>query len=61
MNKYTEDWFTSFAKNEMSMNDELRIDEPTDNPIVNQIWKIALNQTDISYSAKLFYLCGFLD
>ena len=42
------------------MKDEYRVAKPSDNPIVNEIWNLALNQTDIEYASKLFYICGVL-
>lgn len=60
MKTYDINWWNTFASNEIAMKKEDRVAEPSDSQIVNEIWSIALNQTDIEYSGKLFYICGVL-
>lgn len=60
MKSYNAEWQLPFAKSEIAMKDEYRVAKPSDNPIVNEIWNLALNQTDIEYASKLFYICGVL-
>lgn len=58
MSNYRKDWQTEFAKSAILGYDENDIIEG--NPIVDDIWKIALNQSNFEYAGKLFYICGFL-
>ena len=56
MSDYDENWWTQFAKDSISIPQNLIVSEPSDNFVANQIWKIAKNQTDTSYAGKLFYI-----
>jgi len=59
MNTYTQVWWDTFAQNAISSKDKI-VSEPSKHPLVNAIWKFALEQDDLVYAGKLFFICGML-